>query len=200
MMRNRNRFDKDINHEQMDKKSLVEIFSEIGNFSGIDVGQNDKNSTHTYLEVYDKLFEPFRNNCVFMEIGLAGGDSLKLWDRYFESSVIVGVDISIVFQHDKYKNAVWIIRADATEPDVLNVLKPFTFDIIIDDADHQTSSQITTFNLLKSKMNKGGVYIIEDLLALDIERDKYMALHDNVEIIDMRSNGRFDNCLCVIRF
>ena len=70
------------------KQILVEIFNEIGHF-GSDVGANDKNSTHTYLETYDRLFEPFRNGCNFLEIGLGGGDSIKLWDRYFENSKII---------------------------------------------------------------------------------------------------------------
>lgn len=184
-------------------KSLQEIFNEIGNLTTEDRGCNDKGGpTHTYLEVYDKLFEPFRNGCTFMEIGLATGESMELFDQYFNNSKILGVDISIVFEAKQYKNEVYLIQADATKP-----LKTFygvpdlTFDIIIDDGSHVTQDQITTFNLLKDKMNPGGIYIIEDLLALDIEREKYLALHDNVEIIDMRKvNGRFDNALCIIRF
>ena len=177
------------------KKNLVEIFNEIGHF-GDDIGCNDKNGTHTYLETYDKLFEPFRRGSSIMEIGLAMGDSLKLWDAYFENSIIVGVDISIVFKPAEYKNLVQIFCADATKE------LPITgeFDIIIDDGSHMTQDQITTFNLLKGKMKKGGIYIIEDILALDQERERYLALHDNVEIIDMRSNGRFDNVLIIYKF
>ena len=48
--------------------TLQEIFKEIGHF-GEDIGCNDKGSIHTYLETYDKLFEPFRHNCSFLEIG-----------------------------------------------------------------------------------------------------------------------------------
>lgn len=185
--------------QNMGKQTLQEIFKEIGHF-GNDIGCNDKNSTHTYLETYDRLFEPYRNGCNFMEIGLALGDSIKLFDRYFEKSTIVGVDISVVFQPEQYKNDVRIIEADATMSDFLRHIEDVDFDIVIDDGNHVTISQIQTFNLLKPKMKKGSIYIIEDLLALDIERDKYLALHENVEIIDMRDNGRFDNCLCIIRF
>lgn len=186
-------------------KNLVEIFAEIGHF-GNDVGANDKNSTHTYLETYDRLFAPFRNGCTFMEIGLATGDSIKLFDQYFENSNIVGVDISVVFQKEnlpiiKNGNFIEIIETDATKYEFLERIKDYdSFDIVIDDSSHVTQDQIDTFNLLTCKMKPGSLYIIEDLLALDIERSKYMGLHENVEIIDMRSNGRFDNALCIIRF
>lgn len=181
----------------MKTKTLTEIFAKIGHF-GEDIGHNDKNSTHTYLETYDKLFKPFQKGCTFMEIGLAMGESIRLFDEYFENSKIVGVDLSIVFEPLKYKNDVTLIAADGTKP--IDQLKDQTFDIILEDASHMTQDQIDTFNLYKNKMKKGGVYIIEDILALDQERHRYLALHHNVEIIDMRSNGRFDNCLVIIRF
>lgn len=182
------------------KKSIVEIFNEIGNFSGFDQGGNDKGSTHSYLETYDKLFAPFRDGCTMLEIGLATGDSLKIWDLYFEKSVIVGIDISIVFDFwsSHNGNEVRVIEADATKP--IEQIKNMQFNVIIDDGDHQTTSQIMSFNLLKHKVKKGGYYIIEDILALDIEREKYLALHDNCQIIDMRSNGRFDNVLICYNF
>jgi len=79
-------------------QTLQQIFNEIGNLTDIDRGGNDKGGQiHTYLETYDKLFEPFRNKYSIMEIGLATGDSIKLWDRYFQNSMIVGIDISVVF-------------------------------------------------------------------------------------------------------
>lgn len=135
-----------------------------------------------------------------MEIGLALGDSVDLFDEYFDNSVIIGVDISVVFDKKEYKNNVEIIQADATKANFLKTIEFNTFDIIIDDGSHMTQDQIATFNLLNGKMNKGGLYIIEDILALDQESHKFRALHSNCEIIDMRDNGRFDNVLIVYRF
>lgn len=186
------------------KKTLQQIFNEIGNLTSEDRGGNDKGGQiHTYLETYDKLFEPFRNGCTILEIGLATGDSIRLWDKYFENSKIVGCDISIVFNAVPYTgngNALDIIQADATKPEFLELIKDYKFDLVVEDGDHQTASQIATFNLLKGKMNPGGIYCMEDILALDIEREKYLALHDNCEIIDMRDNGRFDNVLIIYKF
>lgn len=181
-------------------KTLKEIFARIGNHTGVDIGCNDKDGIHTYVDTYDKLFAPFQNGCSFMEIGLAMGDSIDLFDEYFDNSEIVGVDISVVFTPKNYKNDVAILEADATKANFLKTIEFKTFDIIIDDGSHMTQDQLDTFDLLKGKMNKGGIYVIEDLLALDIERHRYMRMHKNVEIIDMRANGRFDNALVVIRF
>jgi len=180
-------------------KTLTEIFKRIGHF-GHDIGCNDKNGTHTYTETYDKLFAPFQKGCTFLEIGLALGDSIDLFDEYFDNSRIVGVDISVVFEPKKYRNDVRIIEADATKQEFLKTIEGQTFDIVIDDGSHMSQDQFDTFNLLKGSMKKGGVYIIEDILALDQERRKFEALHSNCEIIDMRSNGRFDNVLIVYRF
>ena len=188
----------------MQKQTLQQIFSEIGNHTGVDIGCNDKDGIHTYLETYDKLFEPFRDGCDFLEIGLASGDSIKLWDCYFQTSSIVGVDLSIIFEKEERvsDNVIRLISADATKPGIVEILdkecwKDCKFNVIIDDADHQTLSQITTFNLLKHKMKSDGLYILEDILALDIEREKYLALHPHCEIIDMRHTGRFDNVLII---
>lgn len=181
-------------------KTLKEIFAKIGNHTGVDIGCNDKDGIHTYVDTYDKLFKPFQNGCKFMELGLALGHSIDLFDQYFENSEITGVDISLIFEPKEYKNKVDLILADATMPNILERLGDKTFDIIIDDASHMTIDQINSFNLLKGRMNKGGLYIIEDILALDLEREKYLMLHPNCEIIDMRYNGRFDNVLVIYRF
>lgn len=182
-------------------RTLVEIFASIGNNTGIDIGCNDKGGIHTYLETYDKLFAPFQKGCTIMEIGLANGDSLKLWDEYFTNSIIFGLDISLVFEPWNYKNKVALIEENATDPHCLWFAPNQTFDIIIDDGSHMENDQVTTFNLLKGKMKPGGIYIIEDILSLDTNRKRFEGLHSNCEIIDMRHvNNRFDNILIIYRF
>jgi hypothetical protein len=181
-------------------KTLTSIFEKIGNNTGVDVGCNDKNGIHTYCETYDKLFKPFQKGCSIMEIGLALGHSIDLFDAYFDNSEITGVDISLIFEPKKYRNNVELIEADATQICFLSKIKDKSFDIVIDDGSHMTIDQLNTFKMLKGKIRKGGLYIIEDILALDIERNKFIELHDNCEIIDMRHTGRFDNVLIIYRF
>lgn len=182
-------------------QTLQEIFAEIGNHSGVDLGGNDKNSTHSYLPLYDELFRPYKNGCNFMEVGLASGDSIKLYDRYFNNSKIIGVDISVVFSEKEYRNDVTIIEGDATKPDFLKNIEGLKFNIINEDASHMEQDSIATFKLLKPYMAKGGIYVIEDVLSIDASAPRFKAIHDNCEIIDMRHvKNRFDDVVIIYRF
>jgi len=135
-----------------------------------------------------------------MEIGLASGDSIDLWDRYFNDSHIVGIDLSIVFRLKKYRNKVKLLTGDATREETFHMIDGMGFDIIIDDGSHQEAVQFATFRILTRFMRPGGVYVIEDILAIDFNRKMFESLHSNCEVFDMRSNGRFDNVLIVYRF
>jgi 23S rRNA U2552 (ribose-2'-O)-methylase RlmE/FtsJ len=177
-------------------ESLADIFTRIGHF-GSDAGHNDKGSTHSYIETYERLMAPFREKCSFMEIGLAIGKSLELWGEYFgPESAIVGVDISVVFDTSRFDSRFNIIQADATKPEILNALGNRSFDIIIDDGSHMTGDQVATRNILMSRMNPGGLYIIEDILWLDQSRHEF----EGAEIIDLRQvKGRWDDVLVIYR-
>jgi len=94
-----------------------------------------------------------------------------------------------------------IAYGESTKREVLNCLENVTFDIIIDDGSHRFEDQVATFNILKNKMNPGGIFIIEDVDCLNTKRDEFKKLHDNCEIIDNRSlKGRYDDVLIVYRF
>lgn len=181
-------------------QTLKEIFAQVGHF-GSDIGCNDKGGTHSYLETYEQLFSPFRGGCTLLEIGIAKGDSIVLFDKYFENSHIIGCDLSIIFTPPPYKNKVSLIAHDGTKPSFLQQLNGMKLDIVIDDGSHMEQDQIDTFNMLKGSMNKGGVYVIEDILALDQNKHRFRALHDNCEIVDLRKvKGRFDDVLIIYRF
>ncbi len=174
-------------------KTLQEIYS---NYSE----GTDKGTTHSYIEVYEKLLEKYRHGCSIMELGLAVGDYLYMWQEYFLNSKIIGVDTNDGFPKSKFPG-IEIITADCTKPEFLQYVNGNKFDIIIDDASHRTEDQIASFNLFKSYMNKGGIYIIEDLQDIDNDERKYLSLSENVEILDRRKiKGRYDDVLCIINF
>jgi len=137
-----------------------------------------------------------------MEIGLAMGLSLAMWREYIPVGRIIGVDLSIAFDPAPHlASGTILITADATKPAFLDKIKDYTFDVVIDDGSHMANDQASTFKMLKPKMNRGGIYVVEDILALDTERKRFEALHPNCEIIDLRRNkGRFDDVLIVYRF
>ena len=52
-----------------------------------------------------------------------------------------------------------------------------------------------------SRMNKGGIYVIEDIQNLEKDKKAYKKLHDNLTIIDNRQvNNRWDDILLVYKF
>jgi len=179
-------------------KSLKEIyktFAEIGPY-----GLTDKGTTHSYIDVYEELFVPFRDrdDLEIFEIGLGSGHSLLLWSEYFTKAKITGIDISLqvvaaVSAHPRIS----VIKGDATVPETLNKLGPF--DLIIDDGSHRVHDQLGSFNLLYPRMRAGGVYFIEDIdSSQSIEKIRQGI--PNCEILDLRNlKGRFDDVLAIIR-
>lgn len=183
-------------------KSLQDIFDRIGHY-GKDIGRNDKGSTHTYLHTYEHLFHKQRRNTTILEMGVAHGDSLVLWDEYFEHSTIYGIDIDtkqFKFTDRKWKNHVKIFEHDCTKG-VPAQLENYIFNIIIDDAGHDISDQFQSFLWYKKNMAAGGLYIIEDVSQIDKHKSLFQALHKDCTIIDLRANqGRYDDVLVIYKF
>jgi hypothetical protein len=185
-------------------ETLAQIYPRWG-VTGPDVGHADKGGTHSYIQEYEHLLAPYRvrqESVTMMEIGLALGFSLSMWREYMPKATLVGVDKAIVFERGPHtKTGTILVEADATKPELLERLGSLTFDVVIDDASHMTDDQCATFKLLKPRMNPRGIYIIEDILALESERKRYGSLHGNFQVIDNRQvKGRFDDILLVYRF
>jgi cephalosporin hydroxylase len=182
-------------------KTLQEIYSKHG-LEG-DVGHADKGNLHSYIPVYEELLKPYRESGTILEIGLAFGYSVRMWDEYFgKDARIYGADISIVFDTSEFKAPrVTILEADATKPEFLDKLGDTKFDVVIDDGSHMPSDQVTTFNLLRNRMNPGGIYIVEDILDFDSVSSAFRELHADCVTLDFRNaKGRFDDALIILQF
>jgi FkbM family methyltransferase len=123
----------------------------------------DKTSTHTYHNVYSKIFEGIRDEVFsLLEIGIHEGASLNVWRDYLKNANIYGLDINREFSHDRGH----IFKGDQNN---LFDLEKITSEIksckvIIDDASHNPQHQIKTFNyLFENLLEDGGYYIIEDV-------------------------------------
>ncbi len=134
------------------------------------VYQTDKWGYHFYTPVYEQWFRSLRYTPIrLLEIGVGGygknhlgGDSLRMWKRYFPQGHITGIDL-----YDKsalQENRINILKGDQTDrvflKELTNTEGPF--DIIIDDGSHVQSHIITSFETLFPLMNPGGIYVIED--------------------------------------
>lgn len=127
---------------------------------------------HDYARHYDALFSHLRDKPMkFLEVGVGGGEGIKMWRDYFEhpETYLYGVDIVsgtndwntdgkidryCFHQGDQCDPLQWDRFIDDVKGD---------FDIIIDDGLHSNIAVITTFNALWQYVKPGGFYAIEDL-------------------------------------
>jgi methyltransferase family protein len=136
---------------------------------GTDKGGNHLqrgDTCHNYTPAYHKLFHRRRHQVeAVLEIGVAGGHSLRMWKEYFPRAMIFGIDSNpkclfkedriLCFQGDQY-----------IESDLLRVMEPthhVKFDLIVDDGSHQPEHQIFTAQVLLPYLAPDGIYVIEDI-------------------------------------
>ena len=127
---------------------------------------SDKGRMHSYIEYYEKWFEPRRHEPVqLLEIGVMTGGSMLLWQRYFDDVMLAGIDLRegfnqvLPFQQDIL--AMWRWSVDSTKSDQVPQLG--LYDFVIDDGAHDSLSQIKTFQNYWPHVAPGGTYFIEDI-------------------------------------
>lgn len=156
-------------------------------------GHGDKGTVHSYIPVYEDLLAPYRQRCSFMEIGLAYGKSVAMWDDYFGLYCeLAGVDLNLRFDTSEFPDWHFI------EGNILDVELPddWLFDVVIDDGSHLLREQVATWKRLQPRMNPGGIYIIEDVPN---PREAAKSF-PGCEVMDFRHlKNRHDDALLVIR-
>ena len=132
---------------------------------------------HDYCRHYDKLFTPLRDKPVKLaEIGVGGGEGVRMWLEYGPKWDVYGVDIVHgtnpydtpgADADTRYGFRRYTFRqGDQCDPEFW---KRFIeahggdFDIICDDGLHSNIAVITTFNALWQHVKPGGFYCVEDL-------------------------------------
>lgn len=168
--------------------------------------QSDKGDIHSYIEVYEHILAPYQNCKKVLEIGLFNGHSLLMWEKYFTGEVY-GIDCSET-PHDGMADLRPLLKShnisimDACDKkQVKAVFKDFKFDVVIDDASHDLSQQLALYEVFKPYLNKGSIYIIEDIQDLDANEGIFRNMDDEKEItiVDNRSvKNRYDDALVII--
>lgn len=122
---------------------------------------------HTYLPFYDRLLSPMRHKPVsILEIGTLSGQSLHMWDAYFDhpESKITGVDI-IEWWTPSPDSRIKMHIGSGTSHEfmqsVVNAAGPF--DLVVDDAGHFWGDQKQTLAIMWPHVKSGGLMCIEDL-------------------------------------
>ena len=130
------------------------------------IHKSDKSSKyHNYAVKYDKILSPFRESfSSILEIGVAQGQSIKMWADYFPKTTIHGADIAPSSKIcESYSSRVKFHLLDQRNEAQLKNLEQFSpFDLIIDDGNHFWMEQILTFKTLFPYVRNGGIYIVED--------------------------------------
>jgi hypothetical protein len=170
--------------------------------------KSDKGTEHDYINgYYCAEFTPRKNESIrIMEIGVLNGESINLWNKYFENAMeIAGVDINITNQAKgliEQNDKVILENENAYSMFYVHTLFDNNFDYIIDDGPHTLQSQNQFIELYYAKIKKGGKLIIEDIQSksdLESIEQRLKELKYKYKVFDLTANkGRYDDIIIEI--
>lgn len=157
--------------------SLLELADKYLTDKGTNFFDKIPGAGHMYAPVYDLFFSHLKDAPIkLLEIGIAKGASLCMWQEYFKHATIVGLDITLEHvdktRHIGVEGGGWpqpdtihLIQGSQTDVVVLdNIFETFdNFNIVIDDGSHANEHQRASFEHIWPKLHKGAYYIIEDI-------------------------------------
>lgn len=177
----------------------------------VDNTRTDKNTSHSYLELYTSLLKHKHNTAKhILEVGIWTGGSIKLWRDYFTNAVVYGLDI---LPHSRVMDdllnddrIVLYTSTDAYNTAVFNeriLAKNITFDFLLDDGPHTHESMSQFIQLYSRVMADDGILIVEDIPSLERAESLKTVVPEHLQkyvtIYDLRANkGRFDDIVFVI--
>lgn len=148
--------------------------------------KTDKNE-HGYIEYYAKHLPETAKK--ILEIGVLGGNSIRLWRELYPEAEIFGLDLfienPIPFQAD------WVtwFQGSQTDGKLLNEIRHHgPFDIIIDDGSHNHRDQLITFFGLWGCTK---LYIVEDIYQ-DEFWSQGLPLKDNINSLNVGKVFNYD--------
>ena len=170
----------------------------------IDNKTTDKNTTHSYLEIYEQHFAPIRSTCKnLLEIGVQQGGSIKLWKDYFENATIYGFDVDLsTVKVDLSSPRIRLTRCDAYLKSSIEALEGTTFSVIIDDGPHTLESMLFVATEYSKHLDVGGILVIEDIQSANWLHFIRRAFPDymTVEVVDRRSvKDRYDDIMVIAK-
>lgn len=130
----------------------------------LECGTDKSSVVHDYCRKYEKYL-PFPRSMPMniLEIGVAVGASLRMWERWFFNSSITGMDINFTCKRFESPRITVEIGSQADEKFLYHVnMLNGPFDLIVDDGSHQNAHQILTFQTLFPLLKDGGIYVVED--------------------------------------
>ena len=138
-----------------------------------DHSRTDKNTSHSYLPLYQRLLESKKNTAKrVLEVGIAKGGSIKLWHDFFPNATVYGLDIigaSSVWGTLHNNSRIQLYTSYNAYDERLFastfLAKGEQFDFMLDDGPHDLESMIQFIRLYSLLMTDDGILIIEDVQA-----------------------------------
>jgi hypothetical protein len=131
--------------------------------------------TEGYFPHYLRIAADLGINARVCELGVRGGDSLRLWQALFPRGDIAGVDIN--------PDAIWpdgTTRIVSGQDDPALPALVGLRNLIVDDASHKGPLTCAAFDLLWPCVTPGGYYVIEDWWFEWGMKDSMLAMAQNL--------------------
>jgi len=176
----------------------------------------DKNTSHSYLPLYQKLLENKKDTAKnILEVGIGdfvekNGGSIKLWADYFTNATIYALDILPINRvMDELLNNNRVILYTSTNAYDNNFFinnflnKNIKCDFMLDDGPHTLESMKQFIKLYSQIMTDDGILIIEDVQSLDwieiLKNEVPEYLKQFIKVYDLRGNkNRYDDIVFTI--
>lgn len=128
----------------------------------IKYGSDKASIEHNYCQFYEDTLP--NNPKKILEIGVFKGASIRMWKEYFPDAEIHGLDLFIENEIPDIPGVTWH-KGHQCDYFLLEELRKHDFDVIIDDASHNSRDQLITFFGLFN----GKHYYIEDIHCAEEE-------------------------------
>ena len=177
----------------------------------VDNSRTDKNTTHSYLELYQNLLISKKETALnVLEIGISSGGSIKLWSDFFTNANIYGLDImniDNIWKEIKDKEKIILYTSTDAYDDNFFITyflnTNIKCDFMLDDGPHTLESMIKFIKLYSQIMTDNGILIIEDVQSWDwidiLKNEVPEDMKKFIKIYDLRPNkGRYDDIVFTI--
>ena len=175
---------------------------------------SDKDSRHSYGNVYQQIIKKFSNPRIleigvgsvndFPYAGLKPGGALKAFKEISSTSTVVGIDIDPqavqTIQNEGFIGYIVDQTSEKSLKEVETKLSQYSpFDLIIDDGFHDPHANVKTLKILFNLLSDEGTYVVEDVheTLIDFWKVISLSLPGKMSILDMRDirPGEQDNIL-----
>ena len=179
---------------------------------------SDKDSRHSYGNVYQQIVKKFSNPRIleigvgsvndFPYAGLKPGGALKAFKELSSTSTVVGIDIDPqAVQAIQNEGFIGFIADQTSEKSLKEVETKLSqygpFDLIIDDGFHDPHANVKTLKILFNLLSDEGTYVVEDVheTLIDFWKVLSLSLPGKMSILDMRDirPGEQDNILILLK-